>query len=80
MQRTIDRTRWWEIHDPDEYVCPDCGRGNDHPTFQQWEVHHIDRQPGKVVALCRICHNVRHGAERWRIDIETWKEEFVSIG
>lgn len=76
--RQQDRSRWWEIHDPEEYVCPDCLRGAD--DVRGWEVHHLNRQPGKIVGLCEVCHHVRHGATRWRIDLETWKEEFTNGG
>lgn len=76
--RVADRERWWEIHDKGSYICPDCGRTD--ADVEEWQVHHIDRQPHKIVGLCRVCHKVRHGAERWRIDLETWKEEFVALG
>ena len=78
--RNQDTKRWWEIHDKDEYVCPDCGRDNSHKHFNEWEVHHIDREPHKIVGLCRTCHKVRHGATRSEIDLEAWKEGFMSLG
>lgn len=80
LDRTVDRKKWWETHDKETYECPDCGRTNDHPEFRQWEVHHINGEPGNVVALCQKCHNVRHGAERKSISVEWWKDEFLSVG
>lgn len=79
MVRHHDRETWWQMHDKDEYVCPDCGRTNEHNEFRCWEVHHIDGVPGNVVGLCQTCHYVRHGTKRWRMSLETWKEEFVSM-
>lgn len=78
--RMRDRERWWEIHDPDEYICPDCGRTNGHPEFKRWEVHHIDRQPGKIVALCRKSHWVRHGAKPSTVSVEWWKDAVLALG
>lgn len=76
--RQRDRRRWWEIHDQDDYVCPDCGAME--PEVDEFQVHHIDREPGKIVALCVTCHQVRHGATRHEIDLDAWKEEFVALG
>jgi len=78
--RIADREVWWNIHDKDEYVCPDCGRTNDHPEFGRWEVHHINNEEGNIVALCQACHHVRHGASRRSVDIEAWKAEFLATG
>lgn len=77
-ERMKDRSRYWEIHDRGEYVCPDCHRGGD--EVRRWEVHHINKEPGKIVGLCLTCHKVRHGAKRRSIDLETWKQEFVNGG
>lgn len=78
QRRQDDRAQWWNIHDKETYTCPDCGRQRE--DIRRWEVHHINGTPGKIVGLCQTCHKVRHGAERWRIDLETWKDEFVKIG
>lgn len=77
-QRRVDRARWWEIHDRESYICPDCGRGCG--DVIRWEVHHINREAGKCVALCQTCHKVRHGAVRRRINLQAWKEEFTALG
>ena len=76
--RARDRKRWWEIHDREAYICPDCGRGND--KIDEWHVHHVGQQPGKIVGLCRTCHHVRHGADRKSINLHAWKEEFLELG
>lgn len=78
--RVRDRKRWWELHDQGEYVCPDCGRTNDHPEFTRWEVHHINGEPGKIVGLCQKSHDIRHGAKPKNVSLEWWKEAFLSIG
>lgn len=78
-ERHADRVRWWEIHDKDTYICPDCGQTLDEHG-RRWEVHHLDAEAGKCVALCQTCHNVRHGADRKSIDLETWKREFLAMG
>jgi len=77
QRRKTDRERWWSIHDPDEYVCPDCGRTNDHPEFVRWELHHRQGEGGNCVALCQKCHKVRHGAKPSKISIEWWKESIA---
>jgi formate-dependent nitrite reductase cytochrome c552 subunit len=74
--RSDDRERWWEIHDKDTYVCPDCHRTREQHG-RRWEVHHIDRVPGRVVALCKPCHDIRHGADPITVDIEAWKAGFL---
>lgn len=76
--RRNDVGRFWEIHDKDEYICPDCHRERD--EIRRWEVHHVDREPGNVVGLCLTCHKVRHGADRKSVDLEAWKEEFLKLG
>lgn len=76
--RQHDRKRWWEIHDKETYICPDCGRRDD--EVDEWHVHHIGAVPHKIVGLCDLCHKERHGATRWRIDLESWKREFVALG
>lgn len=78
MDRKRDRERFWTIHEPEEYICPDCLRG--YEEVRRWEVHHINNEPGNAVGLCLTCHKVRHGADRVSIDLETWKEEFAAIG
>lgn len=78
--RARDRKRWWEFHDKDTYVCPDCLITDDDEGFTEWEVHHINREPGKIVGLCRVCHRVRHGADRRSLDLGTWKRDFLSVG
>lgn len=80
QHREQDRTRWWEIHDKDTYICPDCGKTADEEGFRGWEVHHIDAEPGNVVGLCYVCHWVRHGSDRRDIDLEAWKDEFLAVG
>lgn len=76
--RERDRERFWTMHSPEEYVCPDCGR--EQAEVRRFEVHHIGGVPGNVVGLCLTCHKVRHGADRRSIDLETWKQEFLSLG
>lgn len=76
--REQDRKRWWGIHDRDDYICPDCGRTRE--EIERWNVHHVGKQPHKIVGLCQLCHNVRHGAIRWKNDLEAWKDEFLAIG
>jgi len=52
--RTMDTLRWWEIHDKDSYTCPDCLRDpEEHP--HQLEVHHVNKEPHKIVGLCAAC-------------------------
>jgi len=79
MERQRDRERWWSIHDKETYVCPDCGKTQKEHR-RRWEVHHLEGVAKNCVALCEVCHNVRHGADRVSIDLETWKSEFLSIG
>lgn len=75
-ERQRDRERFWEIHDPETYLCPDCGRSKEEHG-REWEVHHINGVAGNAVALCEPCHRIRHGAEAENIDIEAWKAAFV---
>jgi len=78
-EQKLDTKRWWEFHDKDTYVCPDCRRTqNEHG--RRWEVHHINGEPGKCVGLCQTCHRVRHGAERRKIELGAWKREFLALG
>jgi hypothetical protein len=79
IDRTEDRTRFWEMHDKDSYVCPDCGRTRDEHG-RRWEVHHLDGVAGNVVGLCLPCHKIRHGAKRRNIELEAWKDEFLQMG
>ena len=74
-----DRKRWWGIHDKDTYICPDCGRTQSEHD-REWQVHHIDGIAGNVVGLCLTCHKVRHGAERWNVELYYWKKEFLKLG
>lgn len=74
-----DTKRWWEIHDKDSYVCPDCGRTQSEHG-RQWQVHHINRQAGKVVGLYLSCHKIRHGADPESVDLEFWKTRFLNLG
>lgn len=78
-QRAVDRARWWEIHEKDSYICPDCGRTRDEHG-RQWEVHHIDGVAGDCVALCKSCHYVRHGSEMKSMELWAWKEAFLAHG
>lgn len=78
MVRHEDRERWWSIHDKERYLCPDCGRSQS--EVKRFDVHHIDAEPHKIVGLCQECHMVRHGAERKKISIDAWKEEFLALG
>lgn len=73
-ERKRDRKRFFDIHDPDEYVCPDCERTQGEHG-RRWEVHHIDGEAGKCVGLCRSCHRIRHGATRRSVDVELWKRD-----
>jgi len=74
-----DRERWWDIHNRDTYACPDCQRTrNEHG--RRWEVHHINGEAGECVGLCQTCHKVRHGAERRKIELKAWKQEFLALG
>jgi len=73
-ERIRDRDRFFEIHDPDEYVCPDCGRSKDEHG-RKWDVHHIGGEAGKCVGLCRSCHHIRHGATRRTVDVGLWKRD-----
>jgi len=78
-ERAQDTKRWWEIHDKETYICPDCGRTQSEHD-RRWEVHHIDGIAGNVVGLCLTCHKVRHGADRRSIELEAWKDEFLALG
>jgi hypothetical protein len=78
-ERAVDRKRWWEIHDRETYVCPDCGR-TQAEHGRPWEVHHLDGVAGDCVALCRTCHKVRHGARRRDLELGAWKDEFLALG
>jgi len=77
-QRVADRERWWDIHDKDEYICPDCRR-TQAEHGRPWNVHHLDDVPGKIVALCECCHRIRHGANPVSADLEAWKAAFVDM-
>jgi hypothetical protein len=79
IERVQDRQRFWEIHDMESYICPDCGRTNDEHDHR-WEVHHLDGVAGNIVGLCAECHKIRHGAKRRYINLEAWKEEFLELG
>lgn len=75
--------RYWNEHDRDDYVCPDCDRHAD--EVDELQVHHIDRDRSNTdmdnfVGLCHVCHWVRHGSTRWRIDLDAWKTAFLSLG
>lgn len=72
--RVRDRERFFDIHDPDEYVCPDCHRTQAEHGLP-WHVHHIDGEPGKCVGLCQSCHQIRHGATRRTVDVDLWKRD-----
>lgn len=73
-ERVEDRERFWSIHDPDEYVCPDCERTQDEHG-RRWEIHHIDGEAKKCVGLCRSCHRIRHGSTPGTVaDVDLWKE------
>jgi len=76
--RTMDTLRWWEIHDKDSYTCPDCLRDpEEHP--HQLEVHHVNKEPHKIVGLCAACHDIRHGADPHSRDLEFWKQGFLAL-
>ena len=77
QERQRDRKKWWSIHDKSRYICPDCGRTIHADGVSDIEVHHINRQAGKCVALCNECHKVRHGADRGKINVDWWKRDFV---
>ena len=78
-ERQRDRERWWRIHNKETYVCPDCGRTqNEHE--REWHVHHLKGVQGNVVALCESCHKIRHGGDPKSVDLQFWKEEFLSLG
>jgi len=74
--RHDDRENWWNIHDKSSYLCPDCGR-TQAEHGKAWQVHHIKRQPGKIVALCTPCHKIRHGADVKDVDLGAWKAAFL---
>jgi len=78
-ERQEDRERWWKIHDKSEYRCPDCGRKQEEHG-REWQVHHINRERGKIVALCESCHKIRHGADPKAVDLEFWKNGMLSLG
>lgn len=75
-QRRIDRDKWWSIHDKDSYVCPSCHQ-TQKEHGKEWQVHHINDMPGKIVGLCKPCHGIRHGAEPRDAHLECWKREFL---
>lgn len=57
------RERFWEQHDKEQYVCPNCGRGRG--EVEQFQVHHISGHPEdgsdrNLIALCRKCHWEKH--------------------
>jgi len=78
------RTAYWQQHARSSYRCPDCGRLESHPHVDRLEVHHKDGDPlngapSNLVALCRHCHQIRHGMEP-RGDLEDWKARIHSLG
>jgi len=75
-ERAGDRERWWQIHDKQTYICPDCGRTKAEHG-REWQVHHINRERGKIVGLCKPCHDIRHGADVVDIDVQAWKAAFL---
>ena len=71
--RRQDRRRWWAIHDPETYVCPDCERTRDeHGSV--WEVHHLDAEPGRIVGLCLPCHRKRHRRANVERRLGVWRQ------
>lgn len=80
--RKYARQWWWSQHNRDEYVCPDCGRGNDRVI--EFHIHHIDgdplnNNPENLIGLCNRCHSWRHntGPTLSGLDVEEWKQAFV---
>lgn len=78
------RSRYWSTHARPSYRCPDCGRRESHPHVDRLEVHHKDGNPfngtpSNLVALCRHCHQVRHGMTP-RGDLDDWKARIHSLG
>jgi 5-methylcytosine-specific restriction endonuclease McrA len=85
VSRVYAREWFWRTHDRESYECPDCGRGDD--RVQRFEVHHIDsdptnNEPENLVAVCRRCHRWRHGEGPTvsGLDLDEWKDEFLSLG
>lgn len=61
--RQISRKYFWDFYDPEEYVCPDCGRGVSE-IEGGFQIHHKDGNPydwhwENLIALCRLCHMLR---------------------
>lgn len=81
--RARHRNRYWSEYDIEEYRCPDCGRGRD--EVRRFELHHKDGNPrngarDNLIGVCQTCHHVRHGAVRWKINLEAWKAAFLALG
>ena len=82
--RARHRREFWQRHDRETYRCPDCGRLESHAAVRGFQVHHCDEDPTNgdpenLVALCRACHQERHGHQR-RPDLNEWKRQFRSLG
>ena len=63
--RKIAREVYWDMYDPAEYNCPDCGR-TERELKRGFEIHHLNGDPldnrlENLVGLCRLCHMVREG-------------------
>lgn len=82
--RNRHRERFWERHDRRSYECPSCGCDYD-GAGREWEVHHKDGDAlnghiFNLVALCHSCHRHAHSAVATMLDIEEWKQAFLSLG
>jgi hypothetical protein len=75
-QRKRDKRRWWQIHDKDTYICPDCGRTVHADGVEDIEVHHLNGEAGKCVGLCNSCHKVRHNSDPEDVEVGWWKSAF----
>lgn len=81
--RSRHTNRYWQNHDKETYLCPDCGRGIE--SVWRFEVHHIDENPlngdpDNLIALCFECHRRRHGQEPKRESLEDWKGRIEDLG
>jgi 5-methylcytosine-specific restriction endonuclease McrA len=82
--RRRHRTAYWQQNARSSYRCPDCGRLESHPHVARLEVHHKDEDPfngapSNLVALCRHCHQVRHGMTPTTA-LGDWKARIHSLG
>lgn len=78
--RQLAQKRFWEVHDPDGYTCPDCGRSIGEIYTDSFEVHHEDGDAfnnslDNLVGLCSVCHNLREGKRPGAAAVKVFRKE-----